>query len=145
MRMSLRRSAIGVSLALLVAACDEKIPPYPPLEGITRVDVRVRLAGRDATVTSIVDPDSVARVMAFVNVRRNGWQRPWYGIPVPVVVAEFYRGKEFMGHVGSGASFMEAQRQGDFASRPASAEEVAVFNALLGVGTKVIAVPPKRP
>ena len=145
MRMSLRRSAVGVSLALLVAACDEKIRPYPPLEGITRVDVRVRLAGRDTIVTSIIDPDSLGRIVAFVNVRRGGWERPWSGIPVPVVMAEFYRGKEFMGHVGSGASFLEAQREGDFASRPASAEEVAAFNALLGVGTKVIAVPPKRP
>lgn len=143
--MSRRLSAVVCTLALQVAACDEKIRPYPPLEGITRVDVRVRVAGRDTIVTSIIDPDSLGRVVAFVNVRRDGWKRPWSGIPVPVVLAEFYRGKVFMGHVGSGASFLETQREDDFASRPASAEEVAAFNALLGVGTKVIAVPPKRP
>ena len=141
----MRLSTVGVQLALLAAACGGKMRPYPPLEGVTRVDVRVRLAGRDTTIASIVDPDSVRRIAAFVNARRDGWERPWYGVPVAVVVADFYRGKDFMGHVGSGASFLETQREGDFASRPASAEEVATFNALLGVGTKVIAVPPTSP
>jgi hypothetical protein len=143
--MTCRLSTVGASVALLAAACGGKVPSYPPLDGVTRVDVRVRLNGHDTTVASIADPDSIRRIVAFVNARRDGWERPWYGIPVPIVVANFYRGSEFMGHVGSGASFLETQREGDFSSRPASTEEVAAFNSLLGVGTKVIAVPPKRP
>jgi hypothetical protein len=141
--MDYRFSPIRVSLAALLAACGN-VPPYPPLEGITRVDVRVRLAGRDTSVASITNLDSVARLVEFVNARRSGWRRPWYGIPVPTTVAELYRGSEFMGHVGAGPSFLETQRQDDFASRPATAEELAAFDALLGIGTKIIVVPPKE-
>ena len=130
-------------LALLLA-CGVKVPPFPPLDGITRVDVRVEMDGRDTTVASIAGRDSIGRLVAFVNARRDGWERPWYGIPVPSVVANFYREGEFMGHVGSGPSFLETQREDDFASRPSSSSEVAEFNALLGIRTKVIHVPPKN-
>ena len=40
-------------------------------------------------------------------------------------------------------SFLETQREDNFASRSASDDEVREFNALLGIGTKVVAVPPK--
>ncbi|HEY2377988.1 MAG TPA: hypothetical protein VGH98_18585 [Gemmatimonadaceae bacterium] len=142
--MDIRLWAVAIPIAVLTA-CGGKVPPYPPLEGITRVEVRGRLAQRDTTVASIADPERIGRILAFVNARCAGWERPWAGIPVPIVVADFYRGSEFMGHVGSGASFLETQREDDFASRSASPEEVAEFNALLGIGTKVVAVPPKRP
>lgn len=142
--MKIRLWSVAASIALLTA-CDGKVPPYRPLNGITRVEVRARLAGHDTAVGSIVEPNRITRIVAFVNARRAGWEQPWAGVPVPTVVAEFYRGSEFMGHVGSGASFLETQREGDFASRPASTEEVAEFNALLGIGTKVVAVPIKHP
>jgi hypothetical protein len=138
-------ATVGVCLAGIAAGCARSVPAYPPLDGVTRVEVQVRVSGRDTVVANIVDPDSVRRITTFLNARRAGWERPWYGIPVPIVVANFYRGGEFMGHVGSGSSFLETQREDDFSSRPASAEEVAAFNALLGVGTKVITVPAKRP
>jgi len=142
--MDIRLWAIGFPIAVLTA-CSGKVPPYPPLDGITRVEVRARLAGRDTTVASIAERDRIGRIVAFVNARRAGWEQPWAGVPLPIVVADLYRGSEFMGHVGSGASFLETQRQGDFASRSASADEVAEFNALLGIGAKVVAVPPKHP
>lgn len=126
-----------------LAACDGKLPPYPRLEGITHVEVQARFAGRGTTLASIVDPDRIGRIVAFVNARRAGWEQPWAGVPVPTVVANFYRGSEFKGHVGSGASFLETQRDGDFASRDASHDEVSEFNALVGVGEKVVAVPTK--
>jgi hypothetical protein len=140
--MRLRVCAIGITFALL-PACNGKMPAYPPLDRITRIDVRARLDGHDTVVASIADPERIARIVAFVNARRAGWEQPWGGIPVPSVMAEFYSGSEFEGHVGSGASFLETQREDNFASRSASDDEVREFNALLGIGTKVVAVPPK--
>jgi hypothetical protein len=64
---------------------------------------------------------------------------------VPTTVAYFSGGDELRGSVGSGASYSETQREGNFASRRASLEEVTELHVLLGIGTKVIAVPPKRP
>ena len=135
---------VTVSVTLSSTACNRTVPTYPTLDGVTRVEVHVRAAGRDSTIESIVDPDAVARITAFVNARRDGWEVPWFGVPVPTTEAYFYRGPQFLGHVGAGATFLETQRLDTFASRPASAEEVAAFNALLGIGTKVIAVPAQR-
>jgi len=63
---------------------------------------------------------------------------------VPTAVAHFC-GVGFLEGVGSGASFFKTQREGDVASRPASLEELTELTALLGLGTTVTAVPPKRP
>lgn len=136
---------ICVLVAILIAGCDQEVRPYPLLEGVTRIEVRVRLGSLDTTLAPITDRDSVQRIVAFVNARRDHWTTPWYGVPVPTTIADFYRGKEFLGHVGTGTNFLETQRRGEFTSRVASAEEVATFNALLGLPTKVIVVPPKEP
>ena len=143
--MKRRSIAVTLFLAVLGSACNRAVPAYPALVGITRIDVRTRLSGRDTTIESIANPDSIARVIDFVNARREGWEVPWSGVPVPVTIAEFYRGREFLGHVGAGAMFFETQRRDDFASRHATGEEVAAFNALLGIGTKVVVVPVKYP
>jgi hypothetical protein len=134
---------VGAWLAIWSVACNRTVAPYPRLDAITRVDVQVRIGGRDTTIASIADVDSVARTVEFVNSRRGGWEVPWYGVPVPTTTALFYRGREFQGSVGTGPNFLETQRLGDFASRAASGDEIVAFHALLGVGTKVIAVPPK--
>lgn len=135
---------VRVLLAVLVIGCERELPPYPVLDGVTRIDVRVRVGSRDTTLAPITDRDSVERIVAFVNARRDRWTQPWYGVPVPRTVAELYNGSAFVGHIGAGANFLETQRLGDFASRSASPEEVATFNALVGVDSKVIVVPHKQ-
>ena len=82
---------------------------------------------------TITDPVRVAKVVQFVDARNSDWQTPWYGIPVPGVTAEFWRDKEFLGHLGAGPEFFETQRQGAFASRVASKGEVSAFVQLLDV------------
>lgn len=142
--MQHRSATVTVLFPLLMSACNRAVPAYPALTGITRIEVRARLSGRDTTIASITNPDTIARMTAFVNARREGWDVPWYGVPVPVTTAEFYRGREFLGHVGAGAAFLETQRRGEFASRPATDEEVAAFNALLGIPPKIVVVPVPR-
>jgi hypothetical protein len=118
-------------VAFLLATCNGALPPMPLLPHATRVVV---VAGpSNDTLAVLTDPVRVAALTTFVNARREGWEVPWAGVPIPQVSADFYTGAEFHGHVGAGPTFLEAQRAGSFASRRASAAELAEFAQLLGV------------
>jgi hypothetical protein len=97
---------------------------------VTRIDVRTNL---DVPITTITDQSQIASVVAFVNARADKWETPWYGVPVPTVVANFYRDKTFLGHFGVGSNFFEIHRSGDFFSRSASDPERLEFMKLLAV------------
>lgn len=99
----------GVALAL------QFLPSvsFRPIEGATRVEVEGNLGGR---ARIIKDPDQVRQITAFVNRYPSGWggSSGLFGVPVPQVIANFYRGEEFLGHFGAGTNFFETQRQGTF-------------------------------
>ena len=63
---------------------------------------------------------------------------PWYGVPVPTIVADFYDGETFKGHLGVGSSFFETQREGDFWSKSAPRSEIQQFLSLVGVSEKQV-------
>jgi hypothetical protein len=127
------RPIVALTLLLVsLGGCTTEQPPYPELTGITRINVRQRASVHGSAGRSISHPDSLAAIVGFVNARRDGWAAPWYGVPVPVIIADFYRGEAFAGHVGVGSNFFEAQRSGDFASRKASPTEIMEFVKLLG-------------
>jgi len=108
---------------------------YPRLGKVTRTKVRTRSGRALKTVTA---REQLDKVVAFVDGQRTGWERPWSGIPVPQVTAEFYDGATFKGHFGVGPGFFETHREGDFASKSATAAECAAFLRLLGVNKKAI-------
>jgi hypothetical protein len=81
----------------------------------------------------ITEPQKVAEIVAFVDSHRSGWEKPWYGIPVPSVTAEFFSGAEFKGSFGAGDKFFETQREGSFFSQNSSPSEIRHFLDLLGV------------
>jgi hypothetical protein len=125
-----------LAAATMAAASGGHLPPYPRLQNVSRIIVQIRpsqMAVQAERTKTIDDPARIAPIVAFVNERRDGWQRPWYGVQASRVVADFYSGGQFLGHVASGPGFLETQRMGDFACRPASAAEVAAFNGLLGL------------
>lgn len=103
---------------------------FPELQGVTKIVVRGPVS--TDTLREITDPAAIDRVVAFVNARRDAWETPWYGVPVPAVIADFY-GSKFLGHFGAGATFFETQRLGLFVSRRASEADLVMFAALLGI------------
>ncbi|HJP61645.1 MAG TPA: hypothetical protein VJ865_16670 [Gemmatimonadaceae bacterium] len=133
------------ALLLTLVACDGKPRQYDALGPVTRIQVIARRRPSGADTFTIRDADSIARIVAFVNARRDGWETPWGGVPIPTTIAEFYDSNDFRGHFGSGSDFFETQRDGDFSSRSANADEFAAFQRLLGIRVKVIRVPPKSP
>ncbi len=108
---------------------------YSGLGNVNRVEIKTRL---DKLIHRIDDREKIQQIVAFVDKQRSGWACPWYGIPVPQVVANFYDGDTFKGHFGMGLNFFETQREGDFASKDASAEQCRDFLALIGVDKSVL-------
>lgn len=103
--------------------------------------VTVETGHRD-TLRVIADQDSIARILAFINDRTEGWGgvSDMFGVPVPQVTAFLYNSAapvpdRFQGSFGAGDGFFATQREGDFASRRASREELDAFAGLIGVPT----------
>ena len=115
-------------LAATSIACGHPEPPLPSLSGTSRIEVNNT---RGERLGVIEEPARVALICSFVTERRSGWEAPWYGVPVPSVNAVMFEGSRLKLSFGAGGAFFSAQYSGTFASRPASAQEVAAFRALL--------------
>jgi len=123
-----QRFVTALLITLALSGCETH--SFPSLQNVTRIDVRTNL---NAPIAAVTDQSQIASVMAFVNARPDKWEAPWYGVPVPTVVANFYQETTFLGHFGVGANFFATHRSGDFFSRPASEAERREFMRLLGV------------
>ncbi|MBX3302441.1 MAG: hypothetical protein KF693_09520 [Nitrospira sp.] len=121
---------LGISLFFAFALLGCKTYSFSPFENVTRIEVRTN---SNAPISTITDKSQVASVLVFVNARSDQWGTPWYGVPVPTVVANLYAGTTFVGHFGVGASFFELHRSGGFFSRSASDAERREFMKLLAV------------
>jgi hypothetical protein len=126
-----RAAHLGL-LLLLAGGCGG--PPLPQLHNFTGAN-RVVIIGLDHrdTLGILRDPNAVRALVQFVDARNSDWEIPWAGVPIPQVQAEFYDTTGFRGSFGGGPGFFETQRQALFASRSASAEDIAVFARLTGV------------
>jgi hypothetical protein len=122
------RLTIALLLAFALLGC--KTHSFPPFENVTRIEVRTNL---NSPISTITDKQEVASILAFVNARSEQWGAPWYGVPVPTMVANLYAGTAFLGHFGVGTNFFELQRSGGFFSRSASDAERKEFMKLLAV------------
>jgi hypothetical protein len=127
----LRRAIFSVLLVVLaqLGGCGAHVALLP-VGKVTHIEIR---GNNNELLSKVTDEKQILAVIAFVDAHRADWGAPWYGIPVPVVVADFYDGESFKGHLGVGPSFLETQRQGDFWSQSASRVEVKQFLALVGV------------
>lgn len=85
------------------------------------------------TVKSITDRAVITQVADFAESRNRGWEVPWAGTPVSRVTLEFYAGPRFLGHLGIGKSFLEAQGCDDFVSRALSAQDRRDMARLMGI------------
>lgn len=94
--------------------------------------VKVSVGFNVAPSRTIDDPDTVARLVAFVNDRRRGWRTPLTGAPVPVVTAVLYDGDKVIRKFGAGSDFF-ATGELYLLSRPADQDEVREFMELVGV------------
>jgi len=122
---------LAISLTVCCGGKRDFTQEFPTLGQVSSVNV----VGYDELkpLVKISDPQKVSQIVAFVDSHRTGWIKPWYGIPVPAVRAEFFNGTVFKGSFGAGKTFFETQREGSFFSQDTSPGEVRQFFALLGV------------
>jgi len=110
--------------------CAKEERAFPKLGQVTRIRV-VDNMSRELR-PEITDRQKMDQIAEFVDARRSGWTKPWYGIPVPSVCADFYDGSSLKGHFGAGINFFETNRN-DFWSRNATPSEVQQFLDMVGV------------
>ena len=131
--MRIRFLALLVVVSMTACGIGKQGPPreFPMLGQVTSVNV----SGHDGSkpFIKVTDPLKVSQIVAFVDSHRTGWIKPWYGIPVPAVTAEFFNGTIFKGSFGVGDAFLETQREGGFFSQTTSPREVHAFLDLLGL------------
>jgi hypothetical protein len=127
-RSLLRAVCLGVLLPLMGCAKEQR--DFPKLGQVTRIKV-VDNMSRELR-PEITDRKKIDQIAEFVDARRSGWTKPWYGIPVPSVCADFYDGSSLKGHFGTGINFFETNRN-NFWSRHAAPSEVQQFLDMVGV------------
>jgi hypothetical protein len=140
-----------VAILLEALACASETWEVPPMPEADRVVVRTLLSH---DIAEIRDPQQILALTRFVNRYSDGWDRPWYGIPVADVHVGFYRGESILGHFGVGwsachreAGFFETMRfepylHSGHGSHPAEISECEEFVRLLGVPSEQL--PPAR-
>jgi hypothetical protein len=128
----IRSLGLFVCLTALVAfaGCSGDEREFPKLGQVTRIRV---VDNMDQEIgTEITDRQKIEKITEFVDARRSGWTKPWYGIPVPGVSADFYDGSTFKGHFGVGINFFETNRY-NFWFKAASPSEIQQFLDMVGV------------
>ncbi len=123
--MRMKRFALSFS-ALALFACGTS---FEHIRSVTRIEVR---DNHDKPLAVIENSGQIGEVMQFVNARSDGWKVPWYGVPVPTLIANFYADKTLLGHFGAGANFFECQREGGFYSLTTTEAELSEFERLVG-------------
>jgi hypothetical protein len=121
---------ICLSAFLLLMGCAGDEREFPKLGQVTRIRV---VDNMDHDIgPEIIDKQKIEQIAEFVDSRRSGWTKPWYGIPVPGVCADFYDGTIFKGHFGAGINFFETNRS-SFWSKNATASEIQQFLGMVAV------------
>jgi hypothetical protein len=126
----------GLIVLMALAGCGNRTRQFPSLGSVTSIIV----SGHDRSkpLAKIIDERAISEIVFFVDAHRDGWDTPWFGIPVPVVTAEFYDGAKFKGSFGVGQNFIEVQRDGGFFSQNVPAGEVRRFLDLVGVSPSAV-------
>ena len=132
--MTSQRCLLLALVGLLATGCITRLPCAQmnfaelPRQRPDRVDVMKGIQ----RVASIRDADQISRIVAFTAQRTEGWNSPWYGVPVGDLTAQFFAHDVFLSDFSAGPDFFEAQGCSSFQTRRASTAETAELRALLG-------------
>ena len=141
---------IVLLFALSVSAAGCVKTDLDPLSNITRADV-VSYRYHDSVIKSIEDPGQLLCITQFLNSERSGWTRNYlgtFGVPLPVVRANLYRGSTYVGylavgsalsgHVGRNTAFLEAELGHVFARKHLPLPEANRFVELIGMKDTIL-------
>jgi hypothetical protein len=125
-----RRLSICLATLLLLTGCGGEKKEFRKLGKVTRIRV---VDSMDHDIRpEITDAQRIEQLVGFFDARRSGWTKPWYGVPVASVRAEFYDGSLPNGYIGVGVNFFEGGGI-SFWSKDATPSEIQQFMDLVEV------------
>ena len=138
------RTFVMLGTALLAACSESSITGPGDLDGITRIVLRAWEDTRAGLPPlAVTREDSVARVVNFINARRDKWETV-QDVPGNPLFAELHRGTAVVSRFGfievshgAGGYFITTDG-GKNQLRPASAEELASFLAFFGISVEIV-------
>jgi hypothetical protein len=84
-------------------------------------------------IATITDRSRIVEIARFVETQGKNWTAPIAGTPIGSISLEFYAAGQFLGDLGIGKGFLEAQGCGHFFSRPLSKENLHEIVRQIGV------------
>src|SRR5258708_26761044 len=129
---------LSLLLAVSLTGCGRSEREFSKLGSVTSITVSIHARDGSQYLSKISDQRELDQIVAFVNVNRANWTKPWYGIPVPSVEALLFEGESLKCSFGMGKNFFETQRGGDFFSKTASPTDVRDFLSLLCVDNETL-------
>jgi hypothetical protein len=81
---------------------------------------------------TITDKTIILGLAKFAEAHQTGWSLPAAGTPIAPLTVEFFSGTKFLGHLGIGQNFLEAQGCDDFVSRNLSGADHSAVISMLG-------------
>ena len=119
---------LTILILLLVAGCasKESLPPQGMAD-----EIRIEQTHPSTELLILRNKEKIEGVIAFVNIKKDGWSVPWYGPPVGQIYLNMYKNEKFVGNFYVGPNFF-GRDYGNFLSQPASKEEIKKLGKLLG-------------
>lgn len=87
---------------------------------------------------TIADRPAILGLAKFAEAHQTGWSTPAAGTPVAPLTLEFFSGTKFLGHLGIGENFLEAQGCDDFVSRDLSRADRSALIRSIGVSNQPV-------
>jgi hypothetical protein len=91
-----------------------------------------------AILSTITDRPRILEIARFIEAHGNGWSVPFGGTPVGSITLEFYSDGSFLGDLGIGPAFLEAQGCGYFFSRQLTPSERRELAQRIGISDNLI-------
>jgi hypothetical protein len=89
-------------------------------------------------LTTITDRPRILQIAQFAEAHGNDWSVPLAGTPIGNISLEFYSGGQFLGDLGIGKEFLDAQGCGYFFSRRLATDDRHEISRLIGVSDPLI-------
>jgi hypothetical protein len=123
---------------LLLAACSGQTCSDMKFDDFQSADRVVVKQMSKTIVSTIADRTRIVDIARFIEARGNGWSVPFGGTPVGSITLEFYSDGRFLGDLGIGTAFLEAQGCGYFFAHHLTPSERRDLAGLIGISEDLI-------
>jgi hypothetical protein len=130
-------TGVLVAVGVLGCGCSHscKDMGFKSFEKADRVVVRQM---SKTILTTINDRSRISQIAQFAEAHGNDWSVPLAGTPIGSISLEFYSGGQFLGDLGIGKGFLDAQGCGYFFSRHLATNDRREMSRLIGVSDALI-------